>query len=245
MKGIKKWENFLVYSAIITGTLVLRLVTQYPEDLVNFFKSNLILAVKIADYMGLSDVVALLQSVPPMALLLVAGILHMAAGFCVLKWKKSQMEQGVCLLIEELPQVVKSGIILYTMLAALLFISIYSVAGVWFGVCLLFIVQFAVMFGRIPLAVFLGFLLTERLFVKGHTYLFFFIGGFVMLFCESVYAIGGAFLFFVFPVLALGTLFTLFLYRCCYRVSLPVKFPTAPPKEILDRDKLRDIITKR
>lgn len=239
----KKLENFAVYSAIIVGTLMLRFVGDYPDGLVEFLKSNVYLAVKIADYFGLVNVVNILINIPSKVLLLLLGILHMVAGFCALKMKKSQMEQGVMLLLDELPQVVKSGIVLYGMLLALLVISIYSVVGIPFAAFLLSVTEIIIILGRIPLAIFFGYLLMERLSVAGYTYLYFFIGGFFMLLCETVYGVGGAFLFFVFPVLAMGALFTLLLYRCGYRVSLPVRFPTSASSEKFDRNKIRDIIT--
>lgn len=241
----KKVENFAVYAVVIIGTLMLRFVGDYPDALVGFLESNVMLAVKIANYFGLGEAVNILRNIPSKALLLLLGILHMAAGFCALKIKKSQMEQGAMLLLDELPQVIKAGITLYGMLAALFAVCIYSVVGIPLGALLIFITEIIIVLGRIPLAIFFGYLLMERLSVAGYTYLYFFIGGFFMLICESVYGVGGAFLFFVFPVLAMGTLFTLFIYRRCLRVSLTVRFQTGISNEKFDRNKLRDIITKK
>ena len=244
MKLWKKRENFLIYVIIIAGTLSLRLVTDYPDKMIHMVRSMIDLFMGIAEFLGLTGIVAFVQTIPVKMILMLVESIQMGVGFVLLILLKRHMEQGTMILLENHGLVMKSGIILYGMLIALLFVFVYSVIGIPVGAGLLLFGHIVISIGKVPLAVFFGFLLMERLSIHGYTVLYYFVGSFIMFFCESVYAVGGAFLFFVFPVLGLGTFFALILERVFYKTSYPVRFRTKAGQEPFDRKKIQDIITK-
>ena len=150
-------------------------------------------------------------------------------------------EQGTMILLKKGNTVLKTGITLYIMIVAVIAIFIYSIVGLPIGGIMILLTHIAVSFGRIPIMIFLGYLLLQQFCIKGEIYLYYMIGSFVMLLFESVSIIGGAFLFFVFPVFALGMDMLLFLYYFVYQCRLPVEFEQ---KHKFDRKKMRDIIKK-
>lgn len=244
MKLWKRWEGFLIYVVVIVATLSLRLVTDYPDKVIFLVRSMIDLFMRISEFLGLIWIVAFVQTIPVKMILFLVEAVQMSIGFVLLLLLKRHMEQGAMILIENHGLVMKAGSTLYGMLLALLFVFTYSVIGIPVGAVLLLCGHIVVSIGKIPLAIFFGYLLMERLSIYGYTILYYFVGSFIMFFCESVYAVGGAFLFFVFPVLALGTFFTLILERIFYKMSYPIKFRTKASQEPFDRKKIRDIITE-
>ena len=151
------------------------------------------------------------------------------------------IEQGTALLLEKSNAVLKTGGILYAMIFAVTSMFIYSVVGLPIGGIFVIVFHIFVMLGKIPIAVFLGYSLLEQFHIKAETYLYYFVGSFIMLLFESVYMIGSAFLFFIFPIVALGVDMLLFLYRFVYQCSLPIEFGE---KKKFDRKKIQDVIKK-
>ncbi len=245
MSVLKKWDGIFIYITLIIGTLLLRLVGDYPDQVYSLARGFSDCAASIAQYFNLTDIMIALHNIPAKLVITILGGLQILIGFLVLCVFRNQMEQGAMILLKEWGNVLKSGLACYFMLGAIIGIFIYSLVGISVGATTILISQTLIFIGRIPLSIFLGYLLMERISIsKGYTILYFFIGGFVMLFFECVYAIGGAFIFFVFPVFALGTLYCMIVNRYVFHISYGVDFSSKMGKKPFDRKKIKDIITK-
>ncbi len=144
------------------------------------------------------------------------------------------------ILLKKTSDVLKTGICLYVMLFAVILVFVYSIVGLPIGAVLFLFRHIAIIFGRIPIAIFLGYLLLQQFQIKGETYLYYMIGSFVMLLFENVYLIGSAFLLFVFPVVALGVDVLLIVYYFIYKCSFTIEWQQQ--KQKFDRNKIRNII---
>lgn len=241
MDKMKKADWFLIYITVVIGIALLRISKGYPYGLVQFLNSFVELAGNIIEYFGLTKIFYILQNIPIKWLLFFVAGIQMAIGFLALYLFRSVWEQGTMILLKKGNTVLKTGITLYIMIVAVIAIFIYSIVGLPIGGIMILLTHIAVSFGRIPIMIFLGYLLLQQFCIKGEIYLYYMIGSFVMLLFESVSIIGGAFLFFVFPVFALGLDMLLFLYYFVYQCRLPVEFEQ---KHKFDRKKMRDIIKK-
>lgn len=245
MNVLKKWDGVIIYIAVVIGILCLRFVGSYPEQIYSFARGLMDCFICITEYLNLSEIVILLQNTPTKVVLTVLGGIQILIGLFVLCIFPRQMEQGVMILFKEWHQVLKSGLICYFMLCAIIGVFLYSLIGISIGAMGLIITHGFVFVGKIPLAIFLGYLLMDRITInKGSTVLYFLVGSFIMLFFECVYAIGGAFIFFVFPVFALGTLFCMIVNRYALHISYDADFYIKKGQKPFDRKKITDIITK-
>lgn len=241
MDKIKKADWFLLYITVVIGITLLRLSRAYPYELVQFLNSFVELAENIIEYFGLTKIFYILQNISIKWILLFITVIRIAIGFFILYLFRSIWEQGTMILLKKSNTVLKTGIVLYSMIVAVIAIFIYSVVGLPIGGIMMLLLHIAVSFGRIPIAILFGYLLLQQFCIKGEIYLYYMIGSFIMLLFESMYLIGGAFLFFIFPVFALGMDMLLFLYYFVYQCRLPVEFDK---KYKFDRKKMRDIIKK-
>ncbi len=242
MKISKNTENFLLCLIICIGIISLRLVADYPRELI-FISQNIMEMFKvIIQALGISSYVQYLADLPDTLLLIAGAGGQLIIGLLFLFLFKRQSEQGAMVLIRHYGKVISSGLVLYFGIAAIVGMHIYSVVGIPFSIASSFIVMLLVQFGRISLAIFIGYVFEGVLRISGYTLIYYLIGNFIMILSESVFGIGGAFIFFVYPVLSLGTVFLLFVYRRVLKISLPVTFKTRHGEESFDRDKIRDII---
>ena len=241
MKKIKKVDWFLLYLTVILGIAFLRFFGRYPPGLIKFFDSFVTLSKEIVTYFGLNEIAVFLQNIPMRVLFFLIGGVQIMMGFLILALFGNTIEQGTALLLEKSNAVLKTGGILYAMIFAVTSMFIYSVVGLPIGGNVVIVLHIFVMLGKIPIAVFLGYSLLEQFHIKAETYLYYFVGSFIMLLFESVYMIGSAFLFFIFPIVALGVDMLLFLYRFVYQCSLPIEFGE---KKKFDRKKIQDVIKK-
>ncbi len=241
MKKIKKVDWFLLYLTVILGIAFLRFFGRYPPGLIKFFDSFVTLSKEIVTYFGLNEIAVFLQNIPMRVLFFLIGGVQIMMGFLILALFGNTIEQGTALLLEKSNAVLKTGGILYAMIFAVTSMFIYSVVGLPIGGIFVIVFHIFVMLGKIPIAVFLGYSLLEQFHIKAETYLYYFVGSFIMLLFESVYMIGSAFLFFIFPIVALGVDMLLFLYRFVYQCSLPIEFGE---KKKFDRKKIQDVIKK-
>lgn len=241
MKKIKKVDWFLLYLTVIIGIAFLRFFGRYPPGLIKFFDSFVTLSKEIVTYFGLTKIAIFLQNIPMRVLFFLIGGVQITIGFLILALFGNTIEQGTALLLKKSNAVLKTGGILYAMIFAVTSMFIYSVVGLPIGGIFVIVFHIFVMLGKIPIAVFLGYSLLEQFHIKAETYLYYFVGSFIMLLFESVYMIGSAFLFFIFPIVALGVDMLLFLYRFVYQCSLPIEFRE---KKKFDRKKIRDVIKK-
>lgn len=240
MNKMKKLDLFLIYVAVVIGITLLRISRGYPEGLVQFLNSFVELAESIIGYFGLTKLFHILHCFSIKWILFCMGSIQIAVGFLILFLFRNTWEQGAMILLKKSGEVLKTGICLYIMLFLVIVIFIYSVVGLPIGAILLLLRYIAVVFGRIPIAIFLGYLLLQQFQIKGETYLYYIIGSFVMLLFENVYLIGSAFLFFVFPVMALGVDMLLIMYYFVYKCSFTVEWEQQ--KQKFDRNKMRDVI---
>lgn len=241
MDKMKKSDCFLLYITVVIGITLLRLSNGYPYELVQFLNSFVDLAKNIIEYFGLTKIFYVLQNISIKWLLFFVSSIQMAIGFFALYLFRPVWEQGTMILLKKGSTVLKTGIVLYGMFVAVIAVFIYSIVGLPIGGIMILLLHIAVSFGRIPIMIFLGYVLLQQFHMKGEIYLYYMIGSFIMLLFESVYLIGGAFLFFIFPVFALGMDMLLFLYYFVYQCRLPVEFQQ---KCKFDRKKMRDIIKK-
>ena len=241
MKKIKKVDWFLLYLTVILGIAFLRFFGRYPPGLIKFFDSFVTLSKEIVTYFGLNEIAVFLQNIPMRVLFFLIGGVQIMMGFLILALFGNTIEQGTALLLEKSNAVLKTGGILYAMIFAVTSMFIYSVVGLPIGGIFVIVFHIFVMLGKIPIAVFLGYSSLEQFHIKAETYLYYFVGSFIMLLFESVYMIGSAFLFFIFPIVALGVDMLLFLYRFVYQCSLPIEFGE---KKKFDRKKIQDVIKK-
>lgn len=241
MKKIKKVDWFLLYLTVILGIAFLRFFGRYPPGLIKFFDSFVTLSKEIVTYFGLNEIAVFLQNIPMRVLFFLIGGVQIMMGFLILALFGNTIEQGTALLLEKSNAVLKTGGILYAMIFAVTSMFIYSVVGLPIGGIFVIVFHIFVMLGKIPIAAFLGYSLLEQFHIKAETYLYYFVGSFIMLLFESVYMIGSAFLFFIFPIVALGVDMLLFLYRFVYQCSLPIEFGE---KKKFDRKKIQDVIKK-
>ena len=211
MKKIKKVDWFLLYLTVILGIAFLRFFGRYPPGLIKFFDSFVTLSKEIVTYFGLNEIAVFLQNIPMRVLFFLIGGVQIMMGFLILALFGNTIEQGTALLLEKSNAVLKTGGILYAMIFAVTSMFIYSVVGLPIGGIFVIVFHIFVMLGKIPIAVFLGYSLLEQFHIKAETYLYYFVGSFIMLLFESVYMIGSAFLFFIFPIVALGVDMLLFL----------------------------------
>ena len=214
MDKMKKADWFLIYITVVIGIALLRISKGYPYGLVQFLNSFVELAGNIIEYFGLTKIFYILQNIPIKWLLFFVAGIQMAIGFLALYLFRSVWEQGTMILLKKGNTVLKTGITLYIMIVAVIAIFIYSIVGLPIGGIMILLTHIAVSFGRIPIMIFLGYLLLQQFCIKGEIYLYYMIGSFVML---------------------------LFLYYFVYQCRLPVEFEQ---KHKFDRKKMRDIIKK-
>ncbi|NDO46735.1 hypothetical protein [Clostridium sp. MD294] len=240
MNKMKKLNLFLIYVTVVIGITLLRISRGYPKELVQFLSSFVELTENIIGYFGLTKLFDILHSFSIKWILFCIGSIQIAVGFLILFLFRNIWEQGAMILLKKSDEVLKAGICLYVMLFAVIVMFVYSVVGLPIGAILLLLRHIAVVFGRIPIAIFLGYLLLQQFQIKGETYLYYIIGSFVMLLFENVYLIGSAFLFFVFPVIALGVDMLLIVYYFVYKCSFTVEWEQQ--KQKFDRNKMRNVI---
>ena len=239
MDKMKKADWFLIYITVVIGITLLRISKGYPYGLVQFLNSFVELTEKIIGYFGLTKLFHILHCFSIKWILFCIGSIQMALGYLILFLFRNTWEQGAMILLKKGSDVLKTGICLYIMLFAVVLMFIYSVVGLPIGAILLLLGYIAEMFGRIPIAIFLGYLLLQQFQIKGETYLYYIIGSFIMLLFENVYLIGSAFLFFVFPVIALGVDMLLIVYYFVYKCSFTIEWEH---QQKYDRNKIRNII---
>lgn len=244
MKLSENGETFFIYIVVIIGILLLRVFGNYPEQVILFFHSTIAVCEEVVKAAGLTKIVQFFSSFPIGFLILIGGCVQITIGLIVLLIFKGSMEQGTMILLKQPFDAIKAGLCLYFLIVSIVFIFTYSVIGIPFSVTLIGLNHLFIFLGSIPLSIFLGYLLAERLNISGYTIIYYFIGSFIKLLCESIYTLGGAFIFFIFPVLSMGTLFLLIVNRNIYKISYAVKFRTKAKEEPFDRKKIRDIITK-
>lgn len=243
---MKKLDWFLLYITIVIGITWLRISRGYPEELVLFLNSFVDLAENIINYFGLTKLFIILKNIPPKYLLFLMGCGQIAVGFLLLYLFRPTCEQGAMLLIKKSNAVLKMGIMLDIMTALVIAIFIYSIVGLPGAAVIMLFKHVAVCFGKIPIAIFLGYMLLQQFQqqfkMEGEIYLYYIIGCFIMMLFETVYLIDGVFLFFVFPVFALGVDIMLLIYYFVYQCRIPVEIGQKTKK--FDRNKIRDIIKK-
>lgn len=242
MNTMRKSDWFLLYVIVVIGITLLRISRGYPQEISQFMNNFVELTQNIIDYFGLTKLFYVLKEIPVKWLLLLADSIQMAIGFLILFLFRTTWEQGTMILLKKSTDVLKAGIYLYIMLFAAVAVFIYSVVGLPIGGILILLQHIAVSFGRIPIAIFLGYMLLQQFHINGEIYLYYMIGSFIMLLFENMYIIGGAFLFFIFPVFALGVDMLLLLYHFVYQCNIPVELGQQHTK--FDRKKIRDIIKK-
>ena len=242
MRERKRRDWIILYIAVLLGIAFLRFSLQYSQRTMYFFDGFVTLIEHLIQYFGLTELAIALQKLPLKLVLLCVEGIQMVVGFLLLLCFQNTMKQGTALLLEKSVSVIKAGGLLYSMFFLTIVAFFYSVIGLPIGGAILLLLCIAVGFGKIPLCIFLGYLLAEALHIKGELYLEYLLGSFVVVLFESVFMIGSEFLFFLFPVIALGVDFWLLLYRFVYQCSLPVTF--LEDGEPWNRKKMRDRILK-
>lgn len=236
---MKKWENFFIYAMIIGGILSIRLLVVYPPYILSLAESFLKMGQGIVEYLEMTDVVSILQQIPVKVVFALMGVFHVFLGLLLFFLGRKKLAGGVVLLAEETIDVIKKGLVLYGMLFILCSVFVYSLVLMPLAILMLLLAHFIVLIGKIPLAIYFGRLVVEKLQMQRGTILCYGIGAMMMLLCESAYAIGGAFVFFIFPVLALGVLVKLVLNHGIHADSHSL---CKEKEEDFDRKKIREII---
>ena len=240
MDKMKKLDLFLIYITVVIGITLLRISKGYPKGVVQFLNSFVVLLENIIEYFGLTKLFHILHCFSIEWILFCVESIQIAIGFLILFLFRNTWEQGAMILLKKTSDVLKTGICLYVMLFAVILVFVYSIVGLPIGAVLFLFRHIAIIFGRIPIAIFLGYLLLQQFQIKGETYLYYMIGSFVMLLFENVYLIGSAFLLFVFPVVALGVDVLLIVYYFIYKCSFTIEWQQQ--KQKFDRNKIRNII---
>lgn len=242
MREKEKARIFLLCTMVTLAILFLRVVAEYPPALILSVQRLRHLAESFLKAFGLFEFVQWAAKIPFLGFVLLLAVLQLLLGLLFLRIFQQGAEQGAYIIAKKGESVTRMGILLYFMDFILILVFLYSVIGAFFGF-FLFAVTIAVsFFGSISLSLFIGFQVAERLHIQGHTTLYFLLGRFLMVLCESIFGVGSAFLFFVFPAVSLGAAVMLFLYRKVWKCELPSLFQKEFQKESFDREKIRDII---
>lgn len=244
MKLSKNWESFFIYIIIILGILLLRLAGNYPSQLILLSQGMVLIGEKIIESFGLTDLLEIFHVIPLKVFIFIGGIIQMTIGLIILLISKKHMEQGTMILLKQPIDTIKTGLCLYFLIAAIFFVFAYSVIGIPISIIIILISHFIVLIGNIPLSIFLGYLFAEKLNISGYTIIYYFIGSFVRLLCESIYTLSGAFLFFIFPVLSIGTFFFMIVNQKFYKLYHTVIFKTKAKETNFNKKKMKNIITK-
>ena len=241
---LKLINIIVIYTAVITGILFLRLSADYSNDIINFSEGTVIIAQKILIALGLEEVIKFLLEIPVFTLICASGIFHIVIGLFVLKIFKNRVEQGAMIMIKKPSKVIALGNFVYLLGIILFFVFAISIIGLPIAFIIGLIIHIAVFLGKISLAVFFGYNICQILKVSGYTYMYYMIGSFFIILCQSVYTIGVAFALYVFPVLSIGSFIITIMNRFVFKMSYKVEFETTRQKQKFDRKKIRDIITK-
>ncbi len=241
---LKSINRILIYGALVAGILFLRLIADYPTDIIDFSTGIVIIFEKIMIALGLQNFIIIMSRIPLIALVFASGIFKIVIGLILLFIFKSTAEQGTMIIIKKPIKVIAIGNIVYILELILFFIFTLSVIGLPIAVIIGILGYITSFLGCIPLAMFFGYNICQILNVSGYTYMYYMIGSFFMVLCQSVYAIGVAFSMYVFPVLSIGIFIILLLNRFVFKMSYKIEFNTKREKEPFDRKKIKDIITK-
>lgn len=244
MKNSTKWEFAAISILISAGIVYLRLIADYPPVFIEITNNVIKVVGEMISALGLFEVVLFFQNIPGVVMLFVMSVFQILFGLLLIWWFRHFMEQGVMILVKKPVDVVKAGLSLYLGCVATMFVFLYSIVGIPFSFGILFFMNIVSSIGFIPLAVYIGWLVGEKIKYRRQIQVYYMIGCFVMMVCESVFGVGIAFLFFIFPVLSIGTAYYMFLDRFYIRISIPVEFSQNAEKESFDREKIRNIIKK-
>ncbi len=241
---LKSINRLFIYSAIVAGILFLRLIADYPTDIIDFSAGIVIIFEKIMIALGIEDIILIISKIPLVALVFASGIFKVVIGLILLFIFKNTAEQGTMIMIKKPIKVIAIGNVVYILGLILFFIFTVSVIGLPVAIIIGILGYIISFLGGISLAIFLGYNICNMLNVSGYTYMYYMIGSFFMVLCQSVYAIGVAFSMYVFPVISIGSFIILLLNKFVFKMSYKIEFNTKREKEPFDRKKIKDIITK-
>lgn len=244
MNNSTKWETFLVCFVVTAGIVYLRLIANYPAEVILIIDGMLGMVEAVIVAFGLSYFIEYIQSIPPFVILLVTSGIQVLFGLLFMRIFKNFMEQGSILILKKSSDVIKSGLVIYVCCGVVIAIFMYSIVGMPVAVFVGISAHIVSSVGRIPMAIYTGYVVEGLLGVKGHTYTYYLFGSFILMLCESVFGVGIAFLFFIIPVISLGVVFTMWINRYVLRIHYDTEFLSKTVKENFDRDKIRDIINK-
>ncbi|MPN11393.1 hypothetical protein SDC9_158694 [bioreactor metagenome] len=216
----------------------------YPEFLISASAGVMNFAEYLIQAFNIGDIIKSLKSVP--AWLLLGGYLFLRSLFGALMMfvLKPDMEQGAMTLVNTPMKVIKYGIMIYLSVDVFLFLLLISVIGAPFAVAVFLATRLLLLFGYVPLSIFVGYALEDVLKIKGYTSLYYFLGAFVCFLCCFVPILGRAFLFFVFPVLSYGSLYVLMVNKYKIKHSHKVVFHSSASHRSFKKKKILSIIVK-
>lgn len=244
MRFSKKYESLIFCLIISVGIISLRLIASYPSEITNF-TSHLVETVNSTiDVLGLSKLLNFMQNIPVWAAIIINGFANIFIGIVFLLIFKKSVKQGSMVILNSIGSVIFYGLIIYLLGLSVVLIFAYSVIGIPISAFMVFSSGIVVYIGNISVAVYVGYIIQEKLSIKGGTVIYYLFGSFVMIICKSVYAFGAAFIFFIFPVLAIGTVFVTFINKYFLNISYKIEYDNDKKNKKFDRKKIRDIITK-
>lgn len=244
MKKSTLWETIGICFIVSAGIVYLRLNADYPEMIVSIIGHVIKMAEELITALGLFEIVQFFQKIPVIAIILILSIIQILLGLIFLAVFRRPMEQGTMILAKRLTEVIKFGLTLYFCFFTTSLLFLYSIIGIPLAAAIIIVMNGIISIGNVPVAIYLGWLVGEWIGIRKRISIFYLLGSFMMMICESVFGVGNAFLFFVFPVLALGTSFLLFLDRCINGMRFPFDSHKEGKKSSFDRNKIKQIIEK-
>jgi len=244
MKFLKKYIGAIFILMMVLFLFLMGNTSLYPEFLISASTSVMDFVEYLMEALNVSGIIKTLGSLPLVLLLGGYLFLRYIFGTIIMFVLKPDMEQGAMTLVNTPIKVIKYGIVIYLSVDVFLFLLLISVIGAPFAVIVFFATRLLLLFGYVPLAIFVGYALEDVLKIKGYTSLYYFLGAFVCSLCCFVPVLGRAFLFFVFPVLSYGSLYVLMFNKCKIKHSHKVAFHSSASHKNFKKNKIFSIIVK-
>lgn len=237
-------ETIVFCLAVGFGILYLRQFVEYPKEVVLFMKSLMMMVEELISAFGLLALADFINRIPFRILIFLFSLAQILFGSILVLGLQNRVNQGVMTILKNPGKVIKWGMILFICCFLCFLIFAYSIIGAPFGLFIFACCFICSSLGGIPLAIYVGYMVQERLQVPGYTFTYYILGSFIVMAAQSVYGIGSAFTLFILPVLSIGTFFVMVVNRHYFKLLYEVEFCETRKKEAFDRNKIREIIKK-
>lgn len=242
MKVTNKVKCVLLCVIVCSVILWLRLMTNYPNEIILLSKGLLADFDGLINAFGFGKISAVISGLPLAVIMLGLELPAILVGLIMIRFFPGKAVQGAATLFYDISDVVKLGICAFLTLGGLIAVFMYSVVGAPIALAIFTVSRITGFIGRVPLAIFVGYAVSDFLKVERRgLYSSFILGSVLMSISCCVYAIGGAFSFFVYPVLAWGIVCQMVRNKGLFRHYSV--FDEGRGKNRFDKSRISDIIT--